>query len=298
MTYSIVAIDPTNGTLGVGVQTHRPAVGSIVPWAETGVGAVATQAHANTGFGPQALALLSGGLSADQALRAILAGDERPEIRQVAIVDARGTSAAHTGGECIPEYGSHQGQSYSAQANMMLNLGVPEAMGAAFEEAAGSLEERIMAALEAGQGAGGDIRGMQSCAILVRAPEAPATDRTPSSLDSADVDLRVDDGPDPLAKLRGLLNIRHAEALMRSAAAEKSVDGARDAFERASRLSPSDEITFWYGVRSLSLNLGAHEEAAGVLTSLFERKPNWRELLHRLPELPAESPLRMAFPRE
>ena len=295
MTYSIVAIDPTCGALGVGVQTHRPAVGSIVPWVEAGVGAVATQAQANIRFGRQALDLLSSSLSADQALRAILAADEQPDIRQVAIVDAHGNSAVHTGGECIPEHGSHQGQSYSAQANMMLNPGVPEAMGAAFEEAAGSLEERIMAALDAGQGAGGDIRGMQSCAILVQATEA---DRTPPSRDGANVDLRVDDAPDPLAKMRGLLNIRHAEALMHSPAAEESVEGARDAFERASRLSPGDEITFWYGVHSLSVNLGAHEEAVGVLKALFEREPNWRELLHRLPDLPAESPLRMAFPRE
>ena len=128
MTYSIVALDPDTGELGVGVQTHRPVVGAIVPWVEPGVGAVATQSQANRLFGPQALALMRSGLDAPAAMRAIIAGDDEPEVRQVAVIDRAGQTAVHSGDQCLPEYGSREGGSYSTQANMMLSVGVPEAM--------------------------------------------------------------------------------------------------------------------------------------------------------------------------
>ena len=139
-----------------------------MPWVRAGIGAVATQAQSNVDFGPEALPLLESGLGADAALRAIIAADDEPAIRQVAIVDALGNIAAHTGRNCIPHHGSVRGEGYSVQANMMLHGGVPEAMAAAFEKASGTLETRLMAALVAAQVSGGDIRGMQSGAILVR----------------------------------------------------------------------------------------------------------------------------------
>lgn len=173
MTYSIVARDAETGALGVGVQTHQPAVGAIVPWVKAGAGAVATQSFANVNFGPQGLALLEHGLDAPRTLAALIAGDAMPARRQVAVIDGNGAVAVHTGGECIP-FASHVlGEGFAAQANMMIRQGVPEAMADAYTSATGVLAARIMAALDAAQQAGGDIRGSQSAAILVRAPGGP-----------------------------------------------------------------------------------------------------------------------------
>ncbi len=274
------------------MQTHRPAVGSIVPWVQAGIGAVATQAQSNVDFGPQALAHLESGLGADAALRAIIAADDEPAIRQVAIVDALGNIAAHTGRNCIPHHGSVRGEGYSAQANMMLHGGVHEAMAAAFEKASGSLETRLMAALVAAQVSGGDIRGMQSGAILVRRKSRLTEGSNLNARIGTDVDLRVDNDLDPLARLRELLDIRAAESVVHSPEAAKSLDAAREAFKNASRLAPSDELTFWYAVTTLSSKLEANEEAAKILRPLFRREPRWAELFDRLPEIPADSPLR------
>ncbi|MEE8047040.1 MAG: DUF1028 domain-containing protein, partial [Dehalococcoidia bacterium] len=167
MTYSIVAFDEETREVGVGVQTHRPAVGSIVPWVEGGVGAVATQASANARYGPQALELMRNGLDAQHALVAVLAGDDDREMRQVAIVDSSGMVAGYTGSKALEAKGSVQGRGYSCQANMMLSDGVPEAMASAFESSICPLERRILVALDAAQMAGGDVRGMQSAAIHV-----------------------------------------------------------------------------------------------------------------------------------
>jgi uncharacterized Ntn-hydrolase superfamily protein len=201
MTYSIVARDPESGALGVGVQTHQPGVGAIVPWVKPGVGAVATQSFVNIAFGPQGLALLESGLPPERALAAIVAGDNMPARRQVAILAASGEGAVHTGDNCIPFAGHRIGEGYSVQANRMLKDTVPDAMAAAFEGATGNLAQRILAALEAAQAEGGDIRGSQSAAILVR---------TPGHELDFHWDLRVDNDPKPLSKLRELVNIRLA----------------------------------------------------------------------------------------
>src|SRR5690606_11964743 len=168
VTYSIVARDPETGELGVGIQTHQPAAGACCPWVEAGVGAVATQATGNVAFGPQALALLKNGLPADRALAAILAADEMPEKRQVAVVDAGGRVAVYTGDACLP-YASHRtGDGYSVQANLMARDTVPDAMAEAFELTQGPLPVRILAALDAAEAEGGDLRGRQSAALLVK----------------------------------------------------------------------------------------------------------------------------------
>ncbi len=300
MTYSIVALDPNSGELGVGVQTHRPVVGAVVPWVEPGVGAVATQSQANRLFGPQALALMRRGLDAPAALRAIIAGDENPEVRQVAVIDSTGRTAVHSGDQCLPEYGSHEGDSYSTQANMMLSDGVPEAMGDAFESSGGPLVARILDALDGGQAAGGDIRGMQSAAVLVLPPDdavntGRSSSRSRRSGQSARRwDLRVDNDPQPLEKLRHVYDVIRAEVIANSQEAGASVEAAHEAYRQASEIAQSDEMTFWYAVRTLSKELGEHEEAAGVLEPLFERAPQWREMMHRLP---ANSPLKARFPR-
>ncbi len=297
MTYSIVARDPDTGELGVGVQTHRPAVGAGVPWVEPGVGGIATQSMANVGFGPQALELLKNGLDAPLAMRAILAGDRTPEIRQVGIVDAQGKTASHTGESCIPAHGAVEGENFSTQANMMLNPGVPEAMAGAFTRSPGRLVDRILAAMEAAQSAGGDIRGMQSAAIKVM----PAR----SNLDMPRVgvpprgtwDFRTDNSANPNADLRRLIDIKSAEAMLVTDDAYASIEATRAAYSKAAALAHSDELDFWHAVRGLSGKFEAHEEAADVLEPLFSRAPQWLELLHRLPELPKSSPLRTRFPR-
>ncbi len=298
MTYSIVARDPRTGELGVGVQTNRPTVGAVVPWVESGIGAVATQSRANVSFGRQALDLMATGLDAPSALRAVLAGDDEPEVRQVGMIDAAGNTAAHTGGSCIPEYGAMQGDNFSAQANMMLNPGVPEAMAAAYESSAGPLVDQILAALDAAQAVGGDIRGMQSAAILTSAPPAGPGEPLVGVPPAGRWDLRIDNSKDPLGEMRRLKDLIAAELSMREPAANETLAGAQAAFAAAVNLSPSDELIFWYGVRNLTLALEEYDEAASVLEPLFIRAPQWRALLHRLPDLPADSPLRARFPRD
>ncbi len=296
MTYSIVARDPETGELGVGVQTNRPTVGAVVPWVEPGIGAVATQSRANVSFGRQALDLMRTGLDAPAALRAVLAGDDEPEVRQVGVIDAAGNAAAHTGGSCIPEHGAVQGENYSAQANMMLNPGVPEAMAAAFESSSGPLIDRILATLDAAQATGGDIRGMQSAAILTSAPPAGPGEPLIGVPPPGKWDLRIDNSKDPLGEIRRLKDLIAAELSMREPDANESLSGAEAAYAAAMKLSPSDELTFWYGVRNLGLALGEFDQAAKILEPLFTRAPQWKELLHRLPDLPADSPLRARFP--
>src|SRR5690242_18424117 len=166
-TFSIVARDPDTGELGVAVQSHYFSVGPIVPWAEAGVGAVATQSLVLVDYGPRGLDLMRGGMSAKDALDSLLKADAHNEGRQVAMVDAKGTVAAYTGKNCIPDAGHHTGNQYSVEANLMANDKVWPAMAEAYEKAQGDLAERMLQALEAGQKAGGDIRGKQSAAILI-----------------------------------------------------------------------------------------------------------------------------------
>lgn len=283
MTYSIVARDARTGAFGVGVQTHQPSVGAIVPWVRDGIGAIATQSFANIAFGPQALALLETGMEAPRALAAIIAGDTMPGRRQVAIVDAAGVAAVHTGDECIPYAGHIIGDGYSCQANMMTNAGVPEAMAAAYEATDGLLTERIMAALEAAQEAGGDIRGSQSAAIVIRA--AGGLSRT--------WDMRIDNSREPLRELRTLVNAKIAGQILAEIHPDTPFDEAMATFGRANALHPWDEQTFWFAVNTLTA-LERPDEAVAMLEPLFARAPQWRELLGRM-ELPGALALRPRF---
>ncbi|MEX2081480.1 MAG: DUF1028 domain-containing protein [Dehalococcoidia bacterium] len=281
MTYSIVAFDPDTGDLGIGVQTHQPGVGRIVPWIKRGVGAVATQASVNTAYGPQGLGLLESGLTPDQAMAAILAADADREIRQVAIMSPRGDVATHTGTNTIPFAGHQAGENFSVQANMMTKDTVPGAMAAAFTGSSGALPERILVALEAAQAEGGDIRGSQSAAILVRGPSYPA---------HIDLDIRVDNSAAPLVDLRKLVELYAAQRELGKVTAEslagkppaEALAAAMAAHAAAQAQYPSDEATFWFGVRTLHA-AGFTGEAAGLLAPLFGRAPQWRDLLHRLP---------------
>jgi len=204
-TYSIVARDPATGDLGVAVQSHWFSVGSMVPWAEAGVGAVATQSFVDPSYGPLGLALMRAGRSAPDALGALLAGDAQRDVRQVGMVDAQGRVATHTGALCIPAAGGQAGREYVVQANLMEKPSVWPAMARAFEAAKGDLAERMLAALDAAEAEGGDIRGRQAAGLVVvkaRSSGRPWADRV--------FDLRVDDHVDPLGELRRLVRLQRA----------------------------------------------------------------------------------------
>jgi uncharacterized Ntn-hydrolase superfamily protein len=203
-TFSIVGLDPEVQELGIAVQSKFLAVGAVVPWARAGVGAVATQSYANTAFGPDGLALMAEGFSAEEALGQLIAADEGCARRQVGIVDARGGTATYTGDECHAWAGGLTGRNYAAQGNILVSSATVEAMARAFEDSRGELADRLVSALAAGQAAGGDRRGQQSAAVLVVRPEggyAGHNDRY--------MDLRVDDDPAPIARLQALVDLHH-----------------------------------------------------------------------------------------
>jgi uncharacterized Ntn-hydrolase superfamily protein len=202
-TYSIVACDPRGGQWGVAVQSKFLAVGSVVPWAEPHVGAIATQSYANPQYGPDGLLLLRDGLSAEDVVARLTAADEAPEQRQVGVVDGRGRGATFTGAECLEWAGGRAGDCYAAQGNILVSEATVDALADTFEAGAGSsLAERLLDCLDAGEAAGGDRRGRQSAALLVVEQGGGY-----AGLSDTLVDLRVDDHADPLAELRRLFDI-------------------------------------------------------------------------------------------
>ncbi len=209
-TFSIVAVDPRNGDLGVAVQSKFIAVGAIVPWAKANVGAIATQAWANASYGPEGLKMLEAGLSASETLQALLASDPRPEVRQVAIVDGKGGVAVHTGTECMEWAGHVTGTSYSCQGNILASSRVVESMAKRYEQTSGDIVDKLLEALSAGQAAGGDRRGQQSAALLVvrdKGGYEGTTDRY--------VDIRVDDHASPIEELKRVFKIYDMTMLSR-----------------------------------------------------------------------------------
>lgn len=204
MTFSIVAYDPEEQALGVAVASKFLAVGAVVGWARAGVGAVATQAFAKIGFGPDGLALMAEGQSAEEALQTLLRDDPKAADRQVGIVDARGRAAAHTGSACFDWAGHIVGDGFTCQGNILTGPEVVQAMVDAYRQASGRLEQRLYAALLAGDQAGGDKRGKQSAALLVVKPNGGYGGDTDRYLD-----LRVDDHPDPVPQLGYLLELHH-----------------------------------------------------------------------------------------
>ena len=251
-TYSIVARDPATGDLGVAVQSHWFQVGPTVPWAEPGVGAVATQSFVEVSYGPKGLELMRGGKSPQEALDRLTAADEQRAVRQVAMVDARGRVAAWTGEKCIPAAGHQTGEGYSVQANLMDKPTVWGAMAAAYEGSAGKpFAERLLAALDAAEAEGGDIRGRQSAAILVVSGEKAA-----QPWGGRKVDLRVDDHPAPLAELRRLYELHLAYEAMNAgdeAMAKGDVAAAVGLYTQAAERAPDIvELPFWQAVTLFS----------------------------------------------
>jgi uncharacterized Ntn-hydrolase superfamily protein len=282
-TYSIVARDSETGELGVAVQSHWFSVGTTVSWAEAGVGAVATQSFVNKSFGLRGLELLRSGLTAQQALDSLLATDEAREVRQVAIVDTSGNVAVHTGKNCIDFAGHIKGTGFSVQSNMMLTSKVPEAMADAYNAAPGKpLAERMLAALEGAQKAGGDIRGQQSAAILIVPGKS-----TGKPWDERTVDLRVDDHAAPLKELRRLYTVHVAYQHMNNGdlAVEKNdMAGAMKEYNAAMKLFPQNlEMQYWTGITLA--NNKQMDKALPVLKKVFTKDKAWKELTRRLPKV-------------
>jgi uncharacterized Ntn-hydrolase superfamily protein len=292
-TYSIVARDPETGELGVAVQSHWFSVGPLCAWTRAGVGAVATQSVVEPAYGPNALDLLAEGTGAEQALGELLAADPLAAVRQVAVIDARGGLSVHTGGDCIAEAGHVAGEHWSCQANMMARATVPAAMSEAFAAAHGPLADRLMAALRAAEGEGGDVRGRQSAAMAISAADGEPWRTT--------VDLRVDDHPAPLDELQRLLTLQRAYELAGAAdelmAAGRALQ-AGELYRRAAGLAPdSDELLFWAGLALA--NAGELDEGVAAVRRAAEKQPNWLVLLDRLSDAfaPAGEAVRAALSR-
>jgi uncharacterized Ntn-hydrolase superfamily protein len=257
VTYSIVARDASTGELGVAVQSHYFATGSMVTWAEPGVGAVATQAEARASYGALGLSLMGSGMTPAAALAGLTAADDGRRHRQVAMIDAGGEAAAHTGEQCIAEAGHRLGDGWSAQANMMRRDTVWDAMGDAFEASTGDLASRLLDALDAAEAQGGDLRGRQSAALLVVPATGPAWTRT--------FDVRVDDHPEPLVELRRLTDMRRA--YLREEDSPAMGDNPELAFWQALGLATSDRV----------------DDARPLIARAVVADVGWADLLRRLP---------------
>ena len=260
------------------VASRVLAVGAVVPYAQGGVGAVATQAFANTTYGPKGLALLRKGLTPEQVLKRLLAEDKDREQRQVGIVDAKGRAAAFTGKKCLPWAGHLVGKGYTVQGNILAGEQVVKAMAQAFESTKGELAERLMAALEAGEAAGGDARGKQSAALLVVRKGGGY-----GGFDDRYIDLRVDDHPEPVKELRRLLTMKLAWARLSEAARWRrkgNLQKAAEVLQEAVRRFP-DQAVLHYDLACYLALLGRKEEALKELEIALQRDPNLKALAQK-----------------
>ena len=282
-TYSIVARDPDTGQLGVAVQSHWFSVGPLVAWAESGVGAVATQSFIDPNYGPLGLELMKAGRTAQEAMDALVNTDEGKDVRQVGMIDKDGNTAVFTGNSTIPYAGHKMGKNYSVQANLMEKSTVWDAMAHAFESSEGDLAEKLLVALEAAQNEGGDIRGRQSAAILVVSGEAtgfPWVDRI--------FDLRIADHPTPVKELRRLVQLKRAYLKLNEGdewvtkhQMEKAVTSYEEATSLVEDSQTNGEAPFWVGVTLVE----AHqiEKSYPYFRRAYRQDKSWAELINRLP---------------
>ncbi|MFL5835284.1 MAG: DUF1028 domain-containing protein [Solirubrobacteraceae bacterium] len=278
MTYSIVARDQATGEFGVAVQSHWFGVGSIVPWLRPGAGAVATQSIPELRHGPESLHAMAGGGDAGEVLRDLIADDPAEAYRQVGIVDRNGQARAFTGASCIPHAGQATGDGYTCQANMMERDTVPAAMAAAFEAGEGKpFGDRLLAALDAAEGEGGDVRGRQSAALVIAPADGEPWER--------DADLRVEDHPDPLVELRRLLGLRRAYALADTGDALSGagrLEEAARAYADAAAAAPGNaELRFFAGLGAAQA--GDLDAGVAQVRAAIEGNPRLAELLRRVP---------------
>ncbi len=280
MTYSIVARDPETGRFGIAVQSHYLGVGPVVPWLEAGVGAVATQASVNVSFGPIGLELLRAGRSAAEVVAAVLASDDRPQVRQLGVVDASGRAAAHTGTDCIPACGDLVRDGFTVQGNLLERETCWPAMATAYEAALGAGEpfvERLLRAMEAAEGEGGDVRGRQSAAIMIVDSVVH-----PAAWRGRLMDLRIEDHPDPVPELRRIVTLQLAYNLLDDAG--DAAAAGRDAtvrYAEARRMAPDAyELVFW---RAVELATGGDVEAGRrELAIAVAADGHWRTTLEHM----------------
>jgi uncharacterized Ntn-hydrolase superfamily protein len=280
--YSIVARDPTTGELGVAVQSHWFSIGALVPWTEAGVGAIASQGFSDGSYGVYGLDQMRAGRSAPEVLDRLLSGDVGRERRQVAMVDAEGRVAAHTGAGCFRETGHVVGDGFAVVASMARSDAVWKEMVPAFESAGGNLAGRLLAALDAAEAAGGELRGKRSAALIV----VPGASSGKPWLDRV-YDLRVEDHPEPLLELRRLVQLQTAYNLMGAgqAALEKGdLEAALAACVEAGAMFPDNaEMVFWPAL--VVVLAGRLEEALPLFRKAFRLQPSWVETTRRLPAI-------------
>ncbi len=278
-TYSIVAYDERTGQFGVAVQSHWFSVGALVPWARAGVGAVATQSFVKVEYGPDGIALMESGKSAKEALNQLISKDSGQAVRQVAMIDNKGSVAAHTGENCIYAAGHKIGKNYSVQANLMEKETVWDAMAKAFENAQGDLATRMMASLEAAENEGGDIRGKQSAAMLIVTGQ-------PTGLPWEDIvmDIRVDDSRRPLKELKRLIRIHTAYQHANRGDHYLEINEVKKAlkeYDLASELYPENpELPYWSAVTLVGL--GKLDKALPIFSKVFKKEPRLRTMTPRI----------------
>ena len=280
-TYSVVARDTITGEMAVAVQSHWFSVGPLVAWGKSGVGVVATQSFVNPAYGPEGLALMENGVSAEQALTTLIEEDEGRAFRQVAFLDDSGSVSAFTGKNCVEAAEHLTGKNFSVQANMMLNDRVVPAMAEAFMRYSEyPLAERVVEVLKAAQDAGGDIRGKQSAALIVVGPE-----KTNKVWEDKKIDLRVEDHPEPVKELERLLRVQKAYNHMNKgdlAVEDGDMNKALEEYGKAEKMFPNNlEMKFWKAVALA--NNGQLEDAKPIFEKVFSEDRNWKEMLTRLP---------------
>jgi uncharacterized Ntn-hydrolase superfamily protein len=280
MTYSIVARDPGTGRFGVAVQSHAYTVGPIVPWLEPGVGAIATQAFVNIGFGPIGLEMLRQGWPAQKVIDALVAGDNQPAQRQIGVVDTKGSAAAYTGADCVPACGHIVGDGFTVQGNLLERDEVWQSMKPAYEVALAEgapFSERLLRALEAAEATGGDVRGKQSAAIVIVDGEL-----RPTRWRGLNMDLRVEDSTEPVPELRRLVNLWEAQALLdEEGDAAKSGMSEADRYAEARRRAPEFlEIAFWSAVELAKR--GDLDTARRELSAAIAADDHWHRTLEHL----------------
>ena len=281
-TYSIVAHDPSAGDLGVAVQSRYFSVGPVVPWAEAGVGAVATQSFVNVSYGPRGLQLLKEGLTVEEVIEKLTGEDEGKEFRQLGIVDAKGNAAAYTGAKCLEWAGSNVGKCYSTQGNILTGEEVVKRMAEEFESTKGDLAGRLVAALEAGEKAGGDARGRQSAALLVVRKNAGR-----GGYGDKLIELRVEDNSDPVAELKRFLRIHRVYYLIDEAESKFTQGNSANAISsinKALRIRPdSDDAYIDLGL--IYLKLGKTDKAVKAFKKALIINPKMAAVVKQLPKL-------------
>jgi len=278
-TFSIVAFDSKTKNLGVAVQSRYFSVGTAVPWAQAEVGAIATQSFVNVSYGPRGLRLLKKGLTVNEVIEKLTSKDKSRDYRQLGIIDAKGNAAAYTGTECLKWAGSKTGKNYTAQGNILANEKVVQKMGKKFETTKSDLSDRLIAALEGGQEAGGDARGRQSAALLVVGER-----KSKSGYGDRLIDLRVEDHTEPIAELKRLLQLHRVYSLVDEAEEIFTQGNHKKAIatiKKAIELNPNSDDAY-VDLGMTYTKMGKTQEARKAFNKATNLNPNMKTVISQL----------------